>query len=91
MNNRPTDNNNNHSKKQELIDNYRSNYDQQYFRSFLELSTTKLDVNDNNPIKITNYQIDYINNLLQNDNISRDEFISALNILTYDQIGYVGW
>ena len=88
----PEENSNydNEAKKQQLINDYRDNYNEIYFRSFLELSTTKLNFNNiNNPSKITNSQLMFINNLLQNPDINREDFISALNVLTYEQIGYV--
>lgn len=80
--------------KEELVHYYSNNYEDQYMIPFLKLSMTKLgSLSINNPVRLTNEQSENINNILNTpeNEFTREDFIRGINVLTMDQIGYVGW
>lgn len=78
--------------KQQLIDFYKSDYESQYHRPFLELALTKIgNLSDHNPIKLSNDQALNIKEKLNDQYFSNQTFYDALELLTFDQICYVGW
>jgi hypothetical protein len=79
--------------KQDLIEIYKNEYEQKYYKPFLELSLTKLgSLGDNNPVKLTNSQMNDIEEKLNGcDIISKEIFLEGLDVLNYEQICYVGW
>ena len=78
--------------KEKLIELYRNEYEEQYYIPFLKLSLTKLgNLNDNNPVKLTDSQRTAIKEKLNDDNFSSKTFFDGLELLTFDQISYVGW
>lgn len=80
--------------KEELVQFYSNNYEDQYMIPFLKLSMTKLgSLSINNPVRLTNEQSENINNILNTpeNEFTREDFIRGINVLTMDQIGYVGW
>ena len=78
--------------KKELIDLYRNEYEKQYHRPFLELALTKLgNLSDNSPVKLTDNQRIDIQDKLNSNNFSTQTFLDGLELLTFEQISYVGW
>ena len=78
--------------KQQLIEFYKSDYETQYHRPFLELALTKIgNLSATNPVKLTSDQIVKIQEKLNDDNFSDETFFDALELLTFEQICYVGW
>ena len=78
--------------KKELIDLYRNEYEEQYHRPFLELALTKLgNLSDNSPVKLTDNQRIDIQDKLNSNNFSTQTFLDGLELLTFEQISYVGW
>jgi len=78
--------------KEQLIDFYRNEYEEQYHRPFLELSLTKLgNLSDTSPVKLTDNQRADIQEKLDEENFSPETFFSGLELLSFEQIGYVGW
>ena len=78
--------------KQELITLYKNEYSPEYYRSFLELSLTKLgNLSDNNPVKLTEDQRNGIQELLNQNEFLNQMFFDGLELLTFEQINYVGW
>lgn len=78
--------------KQELINFYKNNYLPKYYKPFLELSLTKLgNLNENNPVKLTNDQRNGIQEKLNQNIFLNQMFFDGLELLTFEQIGYVGW
>ena len=80
--------------KEELVDYYNNNYPNEYMISFLRLSLTKLgNLSNNNPVRLSENQREDISNILNRpeNEFTRDDFVQGLNVLSMDQIGYVGW
>lgn len=78
--------------KEQLIDLYRNEYEEQYHRPFLELSLTKLgNLSDTNPVKLTDNRRVDIQEKLDEENFSPDTFFAGLELLSFEQICYVGW
>ena len=80
--------------KEQIVNFYRDNYEDQFMIPFLRLSLTKLGgLSPNNPVRLTDEQSEDINNILDTpeNEFTRETFIRGLNVLTMDQIGYVGW
>ncbi len=78
--------------KEELVEYYTQHYDSQFYRGWVELSLTKLTgFNTWKQGNLTPLQITTFKNLLLNENFNKEHFLSALNLLTYEQISYVGW
>ena len=58
----------------------------------IELSLTKLDnLSNNNPVKLTDNQRVDIQEKLDEENFSSETFFVGLELLSFEQIGYVGW
>ena len=79
--------------KNDLIAYYLENYDNNLKINFCELILTKIGKEDfNSPIKLTSKQKNNIINII-NDNSKNDDnkFEDCLNILSFDQINYIGW
>jgi len=82
----------NYNTKEELINLYRDNYKEKYYKSFLELALTKLgNRSDTNSLGLTDVQRDGIQEKLSNSNITLETFLSGLELLDFEQIDYVGW
>ena len=82
----------NYTTKEELIEFYKSDYESKYHRPFLELALTKIgNLNVNNPIKLTDEQKIQIQEKLNENDFSNQTFYDALELLTFEQICYVGW
>lgn len=82
----------NFTTKKQLIEFYKSDYDTKYHRPFLELALTKIgNLSDANPVKLTSDQIVKIQEKLNDDDFSNETFFDALELLTFEQICYVGW
>ena len=78
--------------KQDLINIYKNEYETRYHRPFLELTLTKLgNLSDNNPVKLTENQRIDIQEKLNDNNFSNQIFYDGLDVLTFEQISYVGW
>ena len=78
--------------KEELIDFYRNEYEEQYYKPFLELALTKLgDLNTTNPVGLTDNQRVDIQAKLNDSNFSPETFFTGLELLSFEQIHYVGW
>ena len=78
--------------KKELIDFYRNEYEEQFHRPFLELTLTKLgNLSDNNPVGLNDSQRANIQEKLNEDNFTPEIFFSGLELLSLQQICYVGW
>ena len=91
--------------KEKLINLYKKDYEQKYYKSCLELSLTKLgNLSDTNPVKLKEDQRLNIQRVLNEENIiqvskgeydsnlfNKDSFLEGLNILTHEQLCYVGW
>jgi hypothetical protein len=78
--------------KEELINFYRDEYEEQFHRPFLELALTKLgNLSDTNPVGLKDDQRDGIQEKLSNSNFSTETFLSGLELLSFQQICYVGW
>ena len=80
--------------KEQIVNFYRDNYEDQYMIPFLRLSLTKLGgLNNNNPVKLTDEQSYDINNILDipENEFTRETFIRGLEILSKEQIEFVGW
>jgi len=83
---------NNYNNKQDLITLYKNEYSPKFHRPFLELALTKLgNLNDNNPVKLTGDQIIGIQEKLNQINFIDQTFYDGLELLSFDQINYVGW
>jgi hypothetical protein len=82
----------NYNTKEELINLYRDNYKEKYYKPFLELALTKLgNRSDTNTLGLTHVQRDGIQEKLSNSNITLEIFLSGLELLDFEQIDYVGW
>tara|TARA_B100000795_G_C22800005_1_gene441333 strand:+ start:775 stop:1020 length:246 start_codon:yes stop_codon:yes gene_type:complete len=75
--------------KESLINYYEQNYESKFYRGWVELSLKKLTGFTKGNLNST--QIKTFNDLLLNQDFNKEHFISALNLLTYQQISYVGW
>jgi hypothetical protein len=79
--------------KDELVNYYLDNYEDQYKIPFCELILTKIGINNlNSTIKLTENQRTIVTNILsditKNDN---KKFKDCLNCLTFNQISCIGW
>jgi len=74
--------------KESLIKNY-EHYEPKFYREWINLSLRKLS-GKRNQLNLNSTQIETFNRLLDK-NITKDHFLHALNLLTYEQISYVGW
>lgn len=82
----------NYNTKEELINLYRDEYPEEYYKPFLELALTKLgDRSDTNTLGLTDVQRNGIQEKLSNNNITLETFLSGLELLDFEQIDYVGW
>jgi len=80
------------SNKQELITLYKNQYSSEFYRPFLELALTKLgNLNENNPAKLTEDQTLGIQEKLSENSFIKQTFLDGLELLSFDQINYVGW
>ena len=78
--------------KESLIDNYAQNYDPSFYRRWIRLSLNKLSgFKTWTQGNLNSTQIETFNCLLLNQELNKQDFLNALNILTYRQISYVGW
>ena len=78
--------------KQELITLYKNHYSSEFYIPFLELALTKLgNLNENNPVKLTEDQTVGIQEKLNQNNFIDQTFYDGLELLTFNQINYVGW
>ena len=78
--------------KKQLINLYKNEYEAQYYRPFLELSLSKLgNLNEINPVKLTEDQRQDIQNKLNTIEFNKDTFLKGLEVLSFEQIQYVGW
>ena len=78
--------------KEQLINLYKNEYETQYYRPFLELSLTKLgNLSETNPVKMTEDQRQDIQNKLNYIEFNKDTFLKGLEVLSLEQIQYVGW
>ena len=79
--------------KEDLVTYYLENYDNNLKISFCELILTKIGKEDfNSLIKLSSKQKDNIINIINDDlKIDNQKFEECLNILSFDQINYIGW
>ena len=78
--------------KQELITLYKNEYPPEHYRSFLELTLTKLgNLSDGNSIKLTDSQRNGIQDILNQNVLLNQMFYDGLELLSFKQIDYVGW
>ena len=78
--------------KQELITYYKNEYPPEYYRSFLELTLTKLgNLRDSNSNKLTDDQRNGIQEILNQNVLLNQMFYDGLELLSFEQINYVGW
>lgn len=78
--------------KEELVELYSNEYPPKYYKSWVELSLTKLtNFKTWAEGNLTTEQISSFKEMLQDNNFNKDHFLSALNQLSHQQISYVGW
>lgn len=79
--------------KEDLITYYLDNYKNNLKISFCELILTKIGEEDfNSPVKLSSKQKNNIINIVNDDSKNDNhKFEECLNILSFDQINYIGW
>jgi len=77
--------------KESMINNYAQNYDPSFYKAWIKLSLNKLTgIKTWTQGNLNSTQIETFNHLLNQD-LSKEDFLNALKLLTYRQISYVGW
>ena len=78
--------------KNELIALYGETYPPEFYKKWLELALTKLTGLDSwNEGNLNARQSDDIGKMLLMNDFSKKHFLYGLELLSYEQISYVGW
>jgi|TARA_B110000483_G_scaffold165158_1_gene195489 transcriptional regulator with AAA-type ATPase domain len=78
--------------KNELIALYGETYPPEFYKKWLELSVRKLKGFKSWRCSLNTHQYDTIRKMLLMDGpFSKEHFLLGLELLSYEQISYVGW
>ena len=78
--------------KHDLVEYYSQYYPDEYYKPWLNLALTKLaSFTHWKKGKINDEQVNKVNELLVKSDFSKEDFITGLNLFSYQQISYVGW